>query len=87
MPGPRYVATLDRLLHISHVLGCNEKFVQAGGGNTSVKTPDGRAMLIKASGTPLGRMSAEQGWVAVDLAKIHAVFASKRTPHSQRGGA
>jgi len=74
MPNPACERALDHLLHVSHVLGSNDQLVQAGGGNTSVKCDEGRVMLIKASGTPLGRMSAERGWVAVDLAKLRVVF-------------
>ncbi len=76
MPSPQLQSTLDKLFHISHVLGSNDLFTQAGGGNTSVKTEDGRVMCIKASGTPLGQMCEERGWVAVDLAKLQAVFAT-----------
>jgi rhamnose utilization protein RhaD (predicted bifunctional aldolase and dehydrogenase) len=72
LPFPR---ELDHLLHISHVLGCSERLVQAGGGNSSVKCADGRTMLIKASGTPLGAMSPERGWVAVDMERIRTLFA------------
>jgi len=48
---------LTQLLEISHGVGANPEYVQAGGGNTSVKSPDGRTMAIKASGTPLDRKS------------------------------
>ncbi len=65
---------LNDLMFISHVLGRNEMYVQAGGGNTSVKCADGTSMLIKASGTPLGEMSETQGWVKVDLAKVTSLF-------------
>ena len=46
----------EELLHVSHAVGANTRFVQAGGGNTSVKTADGSLMFIKASGTPLADM-------------------------------
>jgi len=38
------------------------EYVQAAGGNTSVKSPDGRTMAIKASGTALTLMSETDGW-------------------------
>ena len=41
-------------------------YVQAGGGNTSVKSPDGHTMAIKASGTALTAMSESAGWVEVE---------------------
>ena len=76
---------LEELLHISHVLGTNPLLVQAGGGNTSVKDRDGRYMLVKASGTPLGAMTSCKGWVAVDLEGVRALLTKKelRTLGSQ----
>jgi NAD(P)-dependent dehydrogenase (short-subunit alcohol dehydrogenase family)/rhamnose utilization protein RhaD (predicted bifunctional aldolase and dehydrogenase) len=65
---------LAQLLEISHGVGANPEYVQAGGGNTSVKSPDGRTMAIKASGTPLGKMSESAGWVEMDIAKILTIF-------------
>lgn len=40
---------------------------QGGGGNTSVKSPDGRTMWIKASGISLSRVAPDRGFVPVDL--------------------
>lgn len=74
MSASNYQQELQELMHVSHVVGCNDQYVQAGGGNTSVKCGDGTTMLIKASGTPLSRMSAQRGWVAVDLPKVRALF-------------
>jgi len=65
---------IEWLLHISHVLGANPRLVQAGGGNTSVKSADGKRMYIKASGTPLSHMTPKAGWVCVDIATITALF-------------
>jgi rhamnose utilization protein RhaD (predicted bifunctional aldolase and dehydrogenase) len=81
MSAASFQPSLDHLLHISHAIGCNERLAQAGGGNTSVKTPDGRVMLVKASGTPLSRMSCERGWVAVNLTATRELLvrASLRT--------
>ena len=66
--------SLTQLLEISHEVGVNPGYVQAGGGNTSVKSPDGCTMAIKASGTPLVRMSESAGWVEMDIAKILTIF-------------
>ncbi len=66
--------SLTQLLEISHVAGANPEYVQAGGGNTSVKSPDGRTMAIKASGTPLVKMSESAGWVEMDVARILTIF-------------
>ena len=63
---------LRELLEISHAVGHDEDQVQAGGGNTSVKTDRG-TMYIKASGTTLGGMSEEAGWVELDLEAVLAV--------------
>jgi len=68
---------LDQLLHISHVVGCNPWLVQSGGGNTSVKTPDRKKMVIKASGTPLGKMTPQKGWVCVDTDTIGNLFSQR----------
>ena len=67
-------AILAQLLEISHAVGANSEYVQAGGGNTSMKSPDGRTMAIKASGTPLPRMSESAGWVELDIGKVLSIF-------------
>jgi len=61
---------LDELLHVSHAVGGHTRFVQAGGGNTSVKSADGALMFIKASGTPLAQMDARRGWALVDTGTL-----------------
>jgi NAD(P)-dependent dehydrogenase (short-subunit alcohol dehydrogenase family)/rhamnose utilization protein RhaD (predicted bifunctional aldolase and dehydrogenase) len=66
--------SLGQLIEISHVVGANREYVQAAGGNTSVKSPDGRTMAIKASGTALTLMSETDGWVEMDVAAVlHAL--------------
>ena len=62
--------SLGQLIEISHVVGANRNYVQAAGGNTSVKSPDGRTMAIKASGTALTLMSETDGWVEMDVAAV-----------------
>ena len=62
---------LEELIRISNETGVDPTLVQGGGGNTSVKTEDGRYMYIKASGTALKDMNAKQGWrrLRLDLAR------------------
>ncbi len=64
------VALLE-LIRISNETGIDPTLVQGGGGNTSVKTSDGKYMYIKASGTALKDMNAKEGWrrLRLDLAR------------------
>jgi len=64
------VALLE-LIKISNETGIDPTLVQGGGGNTSVKTSDGKYMYIKASGTALKDMNAKEGWrrLRLDLAR------------------
>ena len=66
--------SLGQLIAISRAVGANLDNVQAGGGNTSVKSQDGRRMAIKASGTPLTAMSEAAGWVELDTAGVLSIF-------------
>jgi NAD(P)-dependent dehydrogenase (short-subunit alcohol dehydrogenase family)/rhamnose utilization protein RhaD (predicted bifunctional aldolase and dehydrogenase) len=66
--------SLAQLIEISRAVGANADYVQAGGGNTSVKSPDGRRMAIKASGTVLTLMSESEGWVELDTAAVLRIF-------------
>lgn len=66
--------SLAQLIEISCAVGARTDYVQAGGGNTSVKSPDGRTMAIKASGTALTAMSESAGWVEVDVAAVLSIF-------------
>ncbi len=67
-------ASLSALIEVSRAVGSNPDYVQAGGGNTSVKSSDGRTMAIKASGTPLRAMSESDGWVELDVAAVLNIF-------------
>ena len=62
---------LSELIKISNETGVDPTLVQGGGGNTSVKTSDGKYMYIKASGTALKDMNAKQGWrrLRLDMAR------------------
>jgi NAD(P)-dependent dehydrogenase (short-subunit alcohol dehydrogenase family)/rhamnose utilization protein RhaD (predicted bifunctional aldolase and dehydrogenase) len=66
--------SLAQLIEISHTVGANPDYVQAAGGNTSVKSPDGRTMAIKASGTALISMSETDGWVELDVAAVLSIL-------------
>jgi NAD(P)-dependent dehydrogenase (short-subunit alcohol dehydrogenase family)/rhamnose utilization protein RhaD (predicted bifunctional aldolase and dehydrogenase) len=66
--------SLAQLIEISCAVGNRADYVQAGGGNTSVKSLDGRTMAIKASGTPLRSMSESAGWVELDTAAVLTVL-------------
>ena len=81
------------LVAISREVGCDDRLVQAGGGNTSVKSADGSVMYIKASGTGLRDMSLQRGYVAMAMkpllelladAKVAAMDDATREPHVLR---
>ena len=66
---------LAELVRISNATGRDPALVQGGGGNTSVKTSDGRFMYIKASGTALKDMDAKRGWRRMRIDAVLAVLA------------
>ena len=68
---------LADLIKISNTTGKDPALTQAAGGNTSVKTDDGKYMFIKASGTALKDMSPHRGWRKLHLDKIHGVIKDK----------
>ena len=57
------------LIYISKYVGMRIDYVQAGGGNTSVKISE-ELMLIKSSGTLLADMTTEYGYSIVNYKKI-----------------
>lgn len=63
-----------QFIDMSVAIGKDVRFVQGGGGNTSAKTPDGRTLLVKASGTSLAEMTQEAGFRELDLAKVLAIL-------------
>lgn len=65
---------LADLIRISNFVGQDPALVQGGGGNTSVKTADGKYMYIKASGTALKDMNATQGWRRMCLDSVLAII-------------
>jgi rhamnose utilization protein RhaD (predicted bifunctional aldolase and dehydrogenase)/NAD(P)-dependent dehydrogenase (short-subunit alcohol dehydrogenase family) len=58
---------LDRLVHLSHLIGQDTRLVQPGGGNTSLK--DGDTLLVKGSGTDL-RTITRAGFTRLSLARL-----------------
>ena len=68
---------LADLIRISNITGKNSALIQGGGGNTSVKTPDGKFMYIKASGTDLKDMNSRAGWCKLRLAPVLNIIKDK----------
>ena len=68
---------LADLIRISNTTGRDSTLVSGGGGNTSVKTPDGKYMYIKASGTALKDMSAKLGRRRLRLDAVLSVIEDK----------
>jgi rhamnose utilization protein RhaD (predicted bifunctional aldolase and dehydrogenase) len=71
---------LAELIRISNETGGDPTLVQGGGGNTSVKTADGKYMYIKASGTALKDMNQKQGWRRMRLEPVLAILKDKSLP-------
>jgi len=71
---------LAELIRISNETGIDPTLVQGGGGNTSVKTADGKYMYIKASGTALKDMNQKQGWRRMRLDPVLAILKDKSLP-------
>jgi len=68
---------LSQLIRISRTVGRDSTLVQGGGGNTSVKTADGKYMYIKASGTALKDMSKSRGWRRMRLDSVLSIIKDK----------
>ena len=71
---------LAELIQISNETGGDPTLVQGGGGNTSVKTADGKYMYIKASGTALKDMNQKKGWRRIRLEPVLAILKDKSLP-------
>jgi NAD(P)-dependent dehydrogenase (short-subunit alcohol dehydrogenase family)/rhamnose utilization protein RhaD (predicted bifunctional aldolase and dehydrogenase) len=69
---------LKELIKISNTTGKDTSLVQGGGGNTSVKTDDGKYMFIKASGTALKDMNRETGWRRLRLDRVLEIIKDKQ---------
>ena len=64
---------LEEIIRMSNEVGRDPELIQGGGGNTSVKTPDGK-MYVKASGTALGDMAEGRGYRQVDVGCCIAIL-------------
>jgi rhamnose utilization protein RhaD (predicted bifunctional aldolase and dehydrogenase) len=69
--------SLLQLIKISNRVGKDTSLIQGGGGNTSVKTKDGRYMYIKASGTALKDMNEQNGWRRLQLGSVLSIIKDK----------
>ena len=69
---------LADLIKISRAVGRDASLVQGGGGNTSVKTPDGKHMYIKASGTAIRDLDENRGWRRLGLAGVREILCDPR---------
>lgn len=67
---------LNSLAELSVAIGNEVAYVQGGGGNTSVKLSS-TEMAIKASGSNLKDMTAEEGYSIVDHMRLSAFLDSK----------
>jgi len=65
---------LADLIRISNSAGKDPALVLGGGGNTSVKTEDGKHMYIKASGTALKDMCEQRGWRRLRIEPVLAII-------------
>jgi NAD(P)-dependent dehydrogenase (short-subunit alcohol dehydrogenase family)/rhamnose utilization protein RhaD (predicted bifunctional aldolase and dehydrogenase) len=65
---------LGELIAISRAVGGDPDLVQGGGGNTSIKSRDGRRMLVKASGAALADVDETRGWAELDLASARGIL-------------
>jgi len=70
---------LKDLIRISNLTGRDSTLVQGAGGNTSVKTEDGKYMYIKASGTALKDMNEYNGWRRLKLNSVLSIMTDEST--------
>lgn len=66
--------SIDAIIDISQYAGLRVDYTQGGGGNTSVKTDDGKLLLIKASGYKLKDVYPDNAFVAVDQNKVYDYY-------------
>lgn len=65
---------LKDFIKLSVSVGKDPLLVQGGGGNTSVKTDDGKHMYIKASGTALKDVSERAGWRRMRIDQVLSIL-------------
>lgn len=68
---------IDQLIEISRIVGMRNDYVQAGGGNTSVKI-DNSIMAIKSSGYLLSDMKLNEGYSIVDFSCIKQMIKKEK---------
>ncbi|MHC4194096.1 MAG: SDR family oxidoreductase [Planctomycetota bacterium] len=68
---------LSQLIRMSRAVGTDRSLVQGGGGNTSVKTANGKHMYIKASGTALKDMNQQNGWRRIRMDPALSIIKDK----------
>jgi rhamnose utilization protein RhaD (predicted bifunctional aldolase and dehydrogenase) len=66
------------LIRISNVTGGDSMLAAGVGGNTSVKSDDGKYMYIKASGTALKDMSENQGWRRLNIGCVLEILRDRQ---------
>ena len=71
------MSRLSDFIGISRKLGSSQLYVQGGGGNTSAKLPK-KKIAVKASGCLLREVSANAGYVLMDLAKLVPYYSAPR---------
>lgn len=69
---------IDDLVGISQFGGSSPDLTQTGGGNTSVKTSDGKIMYIKASGVSLADVRPGYGYIPLDMGQLPGVINDRR---------
>jgi len=81
---------LADLIAISKRIGSDPELVGVGGGNTSVKTDDGRHMYIKASGVHIGQVVEGAGWRRLNVEVVRGILSDPwvaQLPESKRQSA
>ncbi len=68
-----HLQELEQFARMSKTVGDRADYVQGGGGNTSVKTSDGR-MAIKASGFRLSDITPENAYALIDYQPLAAFY-------------
>ena len=64
---------LKDFVRMSQAVGARADYVQGGGGNTSVKFPDGK-MAIKASGFKLSDIQESEAYAVLDAAALRKFY-------------
>ena len=68
-----HLKELEAFAQMSKTVGDRADYVQGGGGNTSVKTADGR-MAIKASGFRLSDITPENAYALIDYEPLASFY-------------